>query len=252
MPLIHVIPYVADLFDPGLYVFDGGTFRAGDVAQSQGGDRAFYTLDAQTFNLSETLTDQGNRAFFAFAGQQISAEFRDHVPIFIHGQTLDIAPVTETNNFNSHSPIELDISPVVVSNQSTLVSEEAEINPGVSLRINAGTLPIDSQYVLSPSTQDFLVAGGEHNTIREVLPVIDADGVGVAVENDKPFDVIPAQDLDPALTNPTASVTDQDIMIASPRGTINADQTQAMDAVSSLAMGSDTDRESLSTLTLSM
>jgi hypothetical protein len=72
MPLVQIIPYVADQFDPGLYVFDGGTFNS-NGAFVEKADRAFNVLKDQTFNITDAYKGNFEKlGIFVFAASSVN------------------------------------------------------------------------------------------------------------------------------------------------------------------------------------
>lgn len=253
MPLLHVIPYVADAFDPGLYVFDGGTFSKDGVMVSVGG-RGFYYVEPQTFNISDQLADRSERDFYAFSEQSMTPGYQDFVPIFIDGLSLTITPETQNVTSATASAVNADISPLTFSLTSTIVPEEAQFVPNVEIKISAATVPIDSQYVLTPNNQTVTVAAGEANTVLVDIQPGDFDEVGVIasmIDLNRQFEVpYQVQELTDA-DGHTTQVVDN-IMIASPRDTITTEAIAAVDAITSLAVQSNTEQTPAVTFTLTM
>lgn len=57
MPFVQIIPYVADQFDPGAYVFDGGTFDSKETLK--GAPVSVYDVSKSAFDSSELLLGGG-------------------------------------------------------------------------------------------------------------------------------------------------------------------------------------------------
>lgn len=115
MPFLQIIPYVADQFDEGVYVFDGGTFDTVDMMQRV--DRTgFYQFESVAFATQDIFESVNiNLGVYQWDTFQFDTRdmFDDRVLIFAEGIDWQPSVVTTAPSAQFLIPEQLEWQPSV-------------------------------------------------------------------------------------------------------------------------------------------
>ena len=214
MPFLQIIPYVADQFDEGVYVFDGGTFNAGEMLTSD--PVAVYDLqdsfqfDSQSF-FTATASNLGVYDWndFQFDSRQmldsrliIFATGVNWQPNFTNEAVSPSIVIPETLNWQpSYSPIE---------NDQTIFTEivEGTVQNQID-QPNTRPLMIDSgSSVTRENIESFSIDTSAMPLTSRIAELTDVPGFEIQV-SEAPLGNLDSEPVfgDLTLSNSTGSVT---------------------------------------------